>query len=506
MTESYLQPRQPDILEVISNLSNDEVFTPPKVANAVLDLLPAEVWRDPTLRWLDPGCKTGIFPREITKRLMLGLQDEIPNEESRLEHILKNMVFAVAITEITAMMARRTLYCSKEADSEFSIVRFNDPPGNVWHKRVEHNFDEKGRCAECGGTREQLEVEGRDNYAYAFIHQEGRQNIEKEIGMKFDVIVGNPPYQMDAESGNRTMPIYNLFVEEAIALNPRYISFVIPSRWMAGGLGLGEFRSEMLADRRIRKIADFPKASEVFPGVEIKGGVCYFLWDRDAPGTCSVTTVRGEEVRGPVDRTLGEFDVFVRDERSLSILRKVIKMNEPSVSAVMSARTAFGVLSNFADHTSKNKQGYVKYYATSARGRVEAWINPNEATTNQDSIDRWKAMVPKAGSDGGQTLPDIVLGRPWIAEPPSICTQSFLFICTDNREEAQSIESYYRTRFLRFLVAIRKITQDTTRESYLWVPQQTWDRTWTDVELYKKYGITKVEQAYIEMMIKEMLP
>ena len=505
MSAEYLQPNQPDILEVISNLSNDEVSTPPKVANALLDLLPKEVWSDPTLRWLDPGCKTGIFPREITKRLMVGLTQAIPDERSRLDHVLKKMVFVLAITDLTGMMARRTIYCSKDATTEFSAVHFASQSGNVWHQRVEHHF-EKDRCVECGGSREQLEVPGHDNYAYGFIHADGRRAIEKEIDMKFDVIVGNPPYQMDSDGGNRTMPIYNLFVDEAIKLNPRFISFVIPSRWMAGGLGLGEFRSGMLSDERIRKLVDFPKASEVFPGVEIKGGVCYFLWNRDEKGKCSVTTVRGDEVQGPVDRVLGEFDVFVRDARSLSILRKVLKEKEPSLSEIMSARTAFGVLSNFANYETKMKRGYVKYYATSARGRIEAWINRAEATTNIDSIDKWKAMVPKAGSDGGQTLPDVVLGRPWIAEPPSICTQSFLFICADTHKEAKSIESYYRTRFLRFLVGVRKITQDTTRESYLWVPQQTWDRTWTDEELYKKYKITKAEQAYIEMMIKEMLP
>lgn len=503
MTTGYLQPNQPDILEVISNLSNDEVFTPPKVANAILDLLPTEVWTDPTLRWLDPGCKTGIFPREITKRLMVGLAEAIPDKTSRLKHILGNMVFALAITDLTSMMARRTLYCSKDATGEFSAVRFARRNGNIWHDRVEHKFD-KNRCGECGGTHDQLEIAGRDNYAYGFIHADGRSKIEKEMDMKFDVIVGNPPYQMDADGGNRTMPIYNIFVDEAKKLNPRYIVFVIPSRWMAGGLGLGEFRTEMLSDRRIRTIVDFPKASEVFPGVEIKGGVCYFLWNRDQPGDCAVTTIRGDEVQGPVDRTLGEFDVFVRDKRALTILHKVIKKNEPTLSEVMSARTAFGVLSNFTAYSKTKRRGDVRYYATSPRGRVEAWIDRSEALTNHDSINCWKAMVPKAGSDGGQTLPDVVLGQPWIAEPPSICTQSFLFVCADNREETESIASYYRTRFLRFLVALRKITQDTTRDSYTWVPQQVWDRIWSDAELYKKYRITKDEQAYIETMIKEM--
>ena len=504
MPAEYLLANQPDILEVIANLSNDAVFTPPRVVNAVLDLLPAEVWSDPTLRWLDPGAKTGVFPREITKRLMTGLADAIPDETARLEHILREMVFAIATEEITGVMTRRSLYCSKDASSEFSTVRFADPDGNVWRKRVKHDFDIDGRCKECKGTKDQLLQPGRDNKAYGFIHADGRKQIDKEMDMQFDVIMGNPPYQMDAESGNRTMPIYNLFFDEAKKLNPRYMAFIIPSRWMAGGLGLGEFRSEMLADKRIRTLVDYPMASEVFPGVEIKGGVCYLMWDRDHRGECSVSTVRGGEVEGPVRRDLGEFDVFVRDARALTILHKVIKKKESALSEVMSARTAFGVVSNFRGYSSTKRKGDVRYYATSPTGRVEAWVARDEALTNLDAIDKWKAMVPKAGSDGGQKLPDVVLGQPWIAKAPSICTQSFLFVCVDDEQQAESVASYYRTRFLRFLVSLRKITQDTTRESYTWVPQQTWDRTWTDAELYKKYGITADEQAYIESMVKEM--
>lgn len=503
MKTDYLIPSQPDILEVISNLSNDEVFTPPRVVNAVLDMLPESVWTDPTLRWLDPGCKTGVFPREITKRLMRGLADAIPDEADRLDHILRNMVFAIAITEITSMMARRTLYCSKDAAGEHSAVALSSSDGHVWFERIKHSYV-NGRCSECGGTEAQLEREGRDNYAYAFIHDAGRALLKKEIDMKFDVIVGNPPYQMDAESGNRTMPIYNLFVNTAKSLNPQYIAFIMPSRWMAGGLGLGEFRAEMLADKRIRKLVDFPNASEVFPGVEIKGGVCYFLWDRDSPGPCAVTRQRGGEVEGPTDRNLDEFDVFVRDERSLGILHKVLSRKEAALSEVLSARTAFGVVSNFKGFSKNKRKGDVRYYATSPTGRVEAWIARDEAVVNEEAIDRWKAMVPEAGSDGGQKLPDVVLGQPWIAEPPSICTQSFLFVCVDDLKQAESVASYYRTRFLRFLVSLRKITQHTTSDSYLWVPQQSWDRTWTDEELFKKYKITKDEQAYIAEMVKEM--
>jgi site-specific DNA-methyltransferase (adenine-specific) len=278
---------------------------------------------------------------------------------------------------------------------------------------------------------------------------------------------------------------------------------VIPSRWMAGGLGLQDFRQAMLSDGHIRKLVDYPIASEVFPGVEIKGGVCYFLWERDSEGQCQVTTVRGSETIGPVERSLGAYDVFVRDAEALGILDKVLRREEPSLSEVMSARTAFGVVSNFSGYRDTKADGDVRYYATSTKGRVVAWIARQKATQNHSAIDRWKAMIPGAYG-AGEGIPHQILGQPCVAEPPSICTQSFLFVCVDSREEAESVTSYYRTRFLRFLVSLRKITQHTTRESYLWVPQQSWDRTWTDAELYKKYGISKDEVAFVESRVRAM--
>ncbi|MHB1841557.1 MAG: Eco57I restriction-modification methylase domain-containing protein [Sulfobacillus sp.] len=508
MTAEVFTPSQPDILEVIANLSNDEVFTPPKVTKAVLSLLPPEVWSDPTLRWLDPGCKTGTFAREITKRLMIGLVDAIPDETQRLNHILTDMVFAIAITELTGMMSRRTLYCSKDASSEFSAVRFAKPSGNIWHDRVEHSFDDKGRCPECGGTRAQLETVGRDNYAYGFIHFEGRSKIEKEMDMKFDVIVGNPPYQMDDEGGHRPVPIYNKFVEQALALDPAYIAMVTPSRWMAGGLGLADYRAKMLADPRIRVLVDYPVASELFPGVEIKGGVSYFLWDRDNPGQCRMTTIRGDEIYGPTERNLAEFDILVRDSRALPILERVMKKKEDSFSSLVASVRPFGdqLRSNFKrfDKVKKSTSQY-KLYMNEGLNRRQYWVESSFVKNNLELVSAWKVLVPKAGSDGGQTLPDAVLGKPIIAEPGSVCTETYLAIGPfATNDEAASALSYLTTRFARFLISVRKPGQDNVPSTFLWVPGQDWDRSWTDDELYSKYAITEEEQAYIETMIKEM--
>jgi site-specific DNA-methyltransferase (adenine-specific) len=511
-----LRSRNPDVLTCIANLSNDEVFTPPELANRMLDTLAeawaannggANIWADKKVKFLDPCTKSGVFLREITSRLTKGLEQEIPELEKRVNHILTKQVFGIGITQITSLLARRSVYCSKNATGKHSIAKsFASDDGNIWFKRTKHTWN-RDKCKYCGAGRSVFDrADGLETHAYAFIHTDNIKTRLAEIfggNMQFDVIIGNPPYQLASDGGTRDTPIYNEFVEQAKKLQPRYLAMVIPSRWMAGGLGLADFRKAMLSDRGMRKLVDYPIASEVFPGVEIKGGVCYFLWDRDTEGLCEITTVRGQSVNGPVKRNLGEYDILVRDSGALQILQKVISRKEPPLSDIMSARTAFGVVSNFKGYRKSPAPGDVHYYATSPTGRLKAWIARSAATQNIEAIDRWKAMITKAYG-AGEGIPHQILGQPWIAEPPSICTQSFLFVCVDSREQAESVTSYYRTRFLRFLVSLRKITQDTTRESYLWVPQQSWNRQWTDSALYKKYGITQDEIAFIESMIRPM--
>lgn len=322
--------------------------------------------------------------------------------------------------------------------------------------------------------------------------------------MRFDVIVGNPPYQLGSDGGTRDIPIYNKFVEQAKKLNLRFLSMIIPSRWMASGLGLSEFRRAMLEDRRVREIVDCPVASEIFPGVEVKGGVCYFLWNRDTEGDCAVTTVRGDSIVGPIDRDLREFDVFVRDSRALDILRKVQFKQESSITNILSVDKEFGWTSNFDGFHDGQKSGDVPVYYIRKGKRSIGWIERSTIRKSVELVDTWKVMIPKAGSDGGQRLPDSVLGQSLVAPSPSVCTQSYLFFYVESEKVARSVDSYLRTRFFRFLVSLRKITQDATRSTYTWVPQQTWDRVWTDEALYKKYDLTEDEIAFIESMVRPM--
>jgi site-specific DNA-methyltransferase (adenine-specific) len=510
-----LRGRNPDVLTCIANLSNDEVFTPPEFANRMLDTLAeawaanhngANIWADKTVKFLDPFTKSGVFLREITTRLIAGLEKEIPDLEKRVNHILTKQVYGIAITHLTSLLARRSVYCSKHAHGEHSIAKgFSSDDGNIWFERMEHTWGDT-KCAFCGAPKAIFDrAAGLENHAYAFIHTDNIKTRLTEIfggNMQFDVIIGNPPYQMTGGGGGFDSSIYHLFVEQALGLEPRYVCMVTPSRWLAGGHGLDEYRARMFADEKLREFVDYPISSEVFPGVEVKGGISYFLWDSAHKGETKVTTIRGGDLAVAL-RKLDEFDVFVRDVRAVKILHKVRSRKESSVIEMLTAVEPFKWHSNFADFRENAKSGDIPIYYTQRGKRGIGYVTSKQIEKNHHLSATWKVLVPKAGSGGGM-VPDMVLGKPWIAPSPSVCTGSFMFFHTSSEAEARSIQSYYATKFLRFLVSLRKITQDAIRSTYSWVPVQTWDQQWTDEDLYKKYGLTKEEIDYIESVIRPM--
>lgn len=513
-----LKGRNPDVLSCIANLSNDEVFTPPQFANRMLDTLEeswaadndgASIWADSKVTFLDPCTKSGVFLREIAKRLIAGLETEIPDLQARVDHILIKQVYGIGITQITALLARRSLYCSKHAMGEHSVAKsFANDDGNIWFKRTEHSWDE-AKCRFCSAPRALFDRGPEfENHAYAFIHSDDiKAHLRALFGgeMQFDVVIGNPPYQMTGGAGGTSdSSIYHLFVEQAIKLEPRYLSMVVPSRWMAGGRGMDEFRANMLSSGKLAEIVDYPVSKDVFPGVEVKGGIGYFLWDRDHQGQASVTTIRGDEVVGPVSRILDEFDVFVRDPRAVEILHKVRAKAEPSIIEILTGDTPFGIATNFDDYRTQASAGDVELHLVKQGKRLVGYVPKADIRKNAPLVDSWKMLAPKAGSDGGQKIPDVVLGKPLIVGPGSVCTQTFIAFSVANGEEAKSLYSYYGTKFFRFLVSLRKITQDALRGTYSWVPQQPWDRTWNDAALFKKYDLTQDQVAYIEAVIKPM--
>lgn len=512
-----LRGRNPDVLTCIANLSNDEVFTPPEFANRMLDTLAeawaanndgANIWADSTVTFLDPFTKSGVFLREITTRLIAGLAAEIPDLQTRVDHILIRQVFGIAITRLTSLLARRSLYCSKHANGDHSVAKgFPTESGNVWFERTEHSW-QNTKCEFCGAPRALFERKPElENHAYAFIHT---NDIKARIGelfgadMQFDVIIGNPPYQMTGGAGGTSdSSIYHLFVEQAVKLEPRYVTMVIPSRWMAGGRGMDDFRRAFLGGGHLKELVDFPASYEVFPGVEIKAGICYFLWDKAHTDDCNVTTIRGGDVIGPIPRKLNEYDIFVRDERAVSILHKVLDHGEISINTILTRDTAFGFASNFNDFHDAERPRDIPLYFIRKMKRGVGYINREAVTKNTHLIDNWKVLIPEA-YNGGDRIPHQIVGKSLIAPPPSVCTQSYLVFYVSSRDEAESVQSYYITRFFRFLVSQRKITQHALHSTYLWVPLQTWDRIWTDEMLYQKYGITAEEQAYIESQVRVM--
>lgn len=513
-----LRGRNPDVLTCIANLSNDEVFTPPDLANRMLDTLAEawavdnngeDLWTNSDVTFLDPCTKSGVFLREITSRLNNGLAVKMPSLKQRVEHILTKQVFGIGITELTSLLARRSIYCSKHANGRHSIAgKFNDDAGHVWFQRIDHTWSGI-KCRYCGAPKAIFDrAKGLETHAYAFIHtNDARARINELFGgrMQFDVVIGNPPYQLKGGAGGSSdSSIFHLFVEQALRLEPRFLSMIIPSRWMAGGRGLDEFRSKMLSGGRVRFLTDFPDSGDAFPGVQIKGGVCYFLWDKAHNGPCSVTRIAGGTEHVQHNRALGEFDVFVRDERAVNILRKVLSKKEKSILDIVSGDTPFGVATNFEDWSEKYSSNLIALHLIRKGKRLEGFMKRSKIRKNAFAIDSWKVLVPEAYG-AGETFPHQILGKEVVAPPPSVCTQSYLMVSPFQSEQAAiSFASYYRTRFFRFLVSLRKITQHALRSTYSWVPRQSWDRTWTDKALYEKYGISKQEAEFIESMIRPM--
>ena len=513
-----LRGRNPDVLTCIANLSNDEVFTPPELANRMLDTLAdawatnnngANIWADSSLRFLDPCTKSGVFLREIASRLTKGLATEIPDIEERVDHILTKQVFGIGITHLTSLLARRSLYCSKHAKGDHSIAKsFASDQGNIWFERIDHTW-KGGRCIYCGSNQATYDRgDGRETHAYALIHTDNiKSRIRKIFGgdMQFDVIIGNPPYQLgDGASG--AVPIYQEFVRAAKALEPRYLTMVTPSRWFAGGNRLDDYRAEMLGDKRLRVIVDFPISSEVFPGVDVGGGISYFLWDAAHGARCEVTTIRGG-IERKVTRDLNAYDIFVRDADAVSILEKVLSLGEPSMSSLVSRHAAFGFPTNFSEFRDSARSGdLVLHYNGGGRMAVRktAYVGRSQVTRGNDLVDTWKLLVSEAYRIA-ERFPNRIVGAPMVAGPGEVCTQTFLVIGGFNsEEEAKSAASYYSTKLFRFLLWLRKIGQHASRSVYTWVPVQTWDRKWTDEALYQKYGLSQEQVDYIESVVKTM--
>lgn len=493
----------PDVLSCLANLSNDEVFTPPKLVNEILDMLPQELFQSKETTFLDPVTKSGVFLREIAKRLNDGLKDQIPDQQDRVNHIFTKQLYGIAITELTSLLARRSTYCTKKANSEYSVcTNFETEEGNIKYDRLQHTW-QNGKCTYCGASEEVYSrTDELETYAYQFIHTDKPQNI---FNMKFDVIIGNPPYQLsDGGHGRSASPIYHKFIEQAKKMNPRYLSMIVPARWYSGGRGLDDFRNTMLTDRRLSKLVDFENFSEVFPGVDVAGGVCYFLWEKVHSGPCEIVNSK-DGVITKTKRELNEFDIFIRNNLAVPIIKKVTEIENPKhyLNKVISSSKPFGIRGFYKP----KKTGVLCHFAQRVGLKYAA---KEDITDRFKFLDKWKLLIPKspiAGqTDFSKPVGFYYDGNTRIAKPGECCTETYLVAyASKSKEEVESFKSYLFTKIARFLLLQAVVSQDITREKFMFVPHlDRYDRIYSDEFLRDRWNITDEEWSFIDSKIRDI--
>ena len=490
----------PDVLSCLANLSNDEVFTPPEVVNQMLDMLPQELFRNPDTTFLDPACKTGVFLREIAKRLIIGLEPQFPDLQERIDHIFHKQLFGIAITELTSLLSRRGVYCSKYPNSEFSVSMFDNVQGNIRFKRLNHSWENE-KCKYCGATKSEYDrSDDLETYAYEIIHS---RNPEGIFNMKFDVIISNPPYQLsDGGNGKSAKPIYQLFVNTAKKMRPRYMTMIIPSRWFSGGKGLDDFRKSMLTDKSIRKLVDYENFKDVFPGVDLAGGACYFLWDRDYKGPCEVTNFR-KDTPSVAIRFLDEYETFIRQNLAVDIVKRIGKQNKVFLSNRVSSRKPFGLPTNYPPQNSGIPCWFIQRIGLK-------YANAKDVDDSRGYLNKWKFIVPKAPIAGQTDFSKPVAfyyeRNTKIAKPGECCTESFIVVgAFDTEEEVLAFRSYIFTKTVRFLLLQTVVSQDITKKNYCFVPDLgKYSSNYTDEILRAMWGITDEEWAYIDSRIGEV--
>ena len=337
--------------------------------------------------------------------------------------------------------------------------------------------------------------------------------INQDEYMKLDAIVGNPPYQvMDGGAQASATPVYNLFVDISKKIAPRYVSMIMPARWYAGGRGLDDFRTSMLNDKCIKRLDDFTNPELVFPGTNIRGGICYFLRDAYYDNNQDLVHVVTHEKNGISSDTMRTLlidgtETFIRDEQAITILEKVKALSSSYMDEWISPLRPFGFRGYFVNDTNfySSPDVLLKPVVCIGKGRLKGYVERELIKVHTEWIDNWKVIMPRANNIGTELNDDNL--NAFVGNPNTICTESYLVVGGNfglNESECTNICLYFKTKFARFMHRMAKSSQDATSKTFTFVPTQNFSRSWTDAELYAKYGLTEEEIAFIESMIKPM--
>lgn len=482
---------------------------------------------------LEINSKSGLYPLYMAYSMYLQAVKPAYNDNELLDtpsddlvpwdQILDENIFVITRTPMAASITRRTLagfrkdvrmnvWCYKHKFTVGQLVK-----AKVLKNDLTLNKDEIRDCdiVDVLRVNPQLFIDDVANTDFWKDKTGYKHNMNGSKKLKFNAIVGNPPYQVSVgkESKNYAINVYDKFVDTAKAMSPNYISMIFESRWFTGGRGLDEFRNEMLNDDRLSKIHDFVASTDCFPNVDIAGGICYILWDKNYHGLCEFT-VEHMGKSTTIMRKLNEFDVFIRRNDSLTIINKVIGKLKNSMSDCVSKQTPFGFISSFKGKSNPSEES-IKLLGSH---NEITYVKRNEVSRRQEWIDKYKVIFTKASPGGGSADKNgqyLVLTSLQVLPPQEVCTQTFLVGNTfDNSNEAINCKKYLQTKFVRFLIAQKMTSQDLGADKFQFVPLQDFtpssDIDWTqsvadiDRQLYRKYGLSDEEVAFIEKMIKPM--
>lgn len=436
-----------------------------------------DIFLNPEARILEMNSKSGLYPLYMAYSLyamkLPGPEDKLPLEQTQAlwQETVEQQIFVLCKTRMAESITRRTL------------VGYQDWTVNTTY--IPHLLERM----ENDPQRLAKKLEKPETW---------RKNGEP---MTFDAIVGNPPYQI-ADGGNNAsaMPVYQRFVELATTIEPHYASMIMPSRWYSGGRGLDDFRANIMNDTRMRVLYDYASSDYCFPGVDISGGICYFLWDKDYDGPCTVTNAESQ-IAHSVKRYLNEFPILVRSNAAISIIDKVARRKEQTLDTFVSSQKPFG-LRTFAR---PDENGDLTLRWNGGKGPISS----DKVTGGTELIDKWKVIVSRVlyehGGKADKNGQSRILSILEMLGPKEVCSETYIVVNSyDTEAEAAGLYSYLKTKFARFLIMQATSSIMITRGCFMFVPVQNFTEEWTDEKLYKKYELTEDEIAFIESTIRVM--